>query len=128
MRAVRASRGAQDCTDSDDDERVIALNALMQMDAERAMPLLKKVMARRDKCSEILRRKAVFLIAQKRTDEAADILVDAARNDPDAEVREQAVQWLSRVPARSRSASSATSPPSRGTPRRARRRCSPSPT
>jgi HEAT repeat protein len=70
----------------------------MQMDAERAMPLLKRVMARRDKCSEHLRRRAVLLIAQKRTDEAADILVDAARNDPDGEVREQAVYWLSRVP------------------------------
>jgi HEAT repeat protein len=70
----------------------------MQIDAERAMPILKKQMARRDKCSEVLRRKAVFLIAQKRTDESADILVDAARNDPDGEVREQAVYWLSRVP------------------------------
>jgi HEAT repeat protein len=94
----RRSSQAQDCSDSDDDERVVALNALMQMDADRAMPLLKKVMARRDKCSELLRRRAVFLVAQKRTDEAADILVDAARNDPDQEVREQAVYWLSRVP------------------------------
>jgi HEAT repeat protein len=55
-------------------------------------------MARRDRCSEMLRRRAVFLVAQKRTDEAADILVEAARNDPDREVREQAVYWLSRVP------------------------------
>jgi HEAT repeat protein len=70
----------------------------MQMDADRAMPLLKKVMARRDRCSELLRRRAVFLVAQKRTDEAADILVEAARNDPDQEVREQSVYWLSRVP------------------------------
>jgi HEAT repeat protein len=98
VRDDRGARRAQDCPDSDDDERVIALNAVMQMDAERAMPLLKRVMARRDKCSEVLRRKAVFIISQKRTDEAADILVDAARNDPDSEVREQSVYWLSRVP------------------------------
>ena len=96
---ARASRrGSQECAEADDDERVIALNALMQMDAERAMPLLKKVMARRDKCSELLRRRAVFLVSQKRTDDAADILVDAARNDPDQEVREQAVYYLGRVP------------------------------
>jgi HEAT repeat protein len=54
-------------------------------------------MARRDKCSEVLRRKAVFLVSQKRTDDAADVLLEAARNDPDGEVREQAVFWLSQV-------------------------------
>lgn len=91
------SRSSSDCEDDEDDERVIALNALLQMDADRALPMLKKVMARRDKCAEVLRRKAVFLIAQKRSPESADLLIDAARNDPDAEVREQAVFWLSRV-------------------------------
>ena len=42
-----------------------ALNALLQMDADRALPILRRVLARRDTCSEILRRKAVFLVAQK---------------------------------------------------------------
>jgi TolA-binding protein len=85
------------CKSEDDDERVEALNALLQMGSDDALPILKKVLARRDQCSEILRRKAVFLVSQKRGDEAADILVDAAKNDPDAEVREQAVFWLSQV-------------------------------
>ena len=85
------------CRDADDDERVIALNALQQMDAERAMPLLRKVLARRDECSETLRRRAVFLVAQKKSPESAELLVSAARNDPNVEVREEAVQWLSRV-------------------------------
>jgi len=92
-----ARRSSDDCEEDDNDERVIALNALLQMDAERAMPMLKKVMARRDKCSEVLRRKAVFLIAQKHAPDAADLLIDAARNDPDSGVREQSVFWLSRV-------------------------------
>jgi HEAT repeat protein len=92
-------RAAADCPDGDDDDdsRIAALNALMQMDATRAMPILTNVLARRDKCSERLRRKAVFLVAQKQTAEAADILLAAAKNDPDAEVREQAVFWLSQV-------------------------------
>ncbi len=85
------------CRDADDDERVIALNALQQMDAERAMPMLRKVLARRDECSETLRRRAVFIVAQKKSPESAELLVNAARNDPNAEVREEAVQWLSRV-------------------------------
>jgi len=84
--------------DDDDDDRIAALNALMQMDADRAMPILTKVLERRDACSVELRRKAVFLVSQKRTPETADILLRIARNDPDEEVREQAVFWLSQVP------------------------------
>jgi HEAT repeat protein len=84
--------------EEDDDERVAALNALIQMDAERAMPILNKVLERRDACSAGLRRKAVFLVSQKHTPETADILLRVARNDPDQEVREQAVFWLSQVP------------------------------
>lgn len=80
--------------DDDDDERVAALNALLQMDADRALPILEKVLARRDRCSAVLRRKAVFLVSQKGDARAADILMGAVRNDPDAEVREQAVFWL----------------------------------
>ena len=85
------------CRDADDDERVIALNGLQQMDGERALPLLRKVLARRDECSETLRRRAVFLVAQKKSPEVADLLVNTARNDPDPAVREEAVLWMSRV-------------------------------
>jgi HEAT repeat protein len=81
----------------DDDTRIAALNALLQMDAERAMPILTSVLARRDRCSDALRRKAVFLVSQKPTRESANILLNAAQNDPDAEVRQQAVFWLSQV-------------------------------
>ncbi|HYU53087.1 MAG TPA: HEAT repeat domain-containing protein [Gemmatimonadaceae bacterium] len=86
------------CPDEDNDDRIAALNALMQMDAERAMPILKKVLARRDACSASLREKAVFLVSQKRTPETANILMDVARSDPDQDVREKAVFWLSQVP------------------------------
>jgi HEAT repeat protein len=67
------------------------------MNSDDALPLLKRVLERRDTCSELLRRKAVFLVAQKRSTEAADILMKAAESDPDAEVREQAVFWLGQV-------------------------------
>lgn len=84
-------------SDEDDDPRVAALNALLQMDAEAAVPILKQVLARRDPCSVTLRRKAVFILSQKRTEETEDILLGVARNDPDSEVREQGVFWLSQV-------------------------------
>ena len=80
-----------------DDERVAALNALLQMDAARAEPILDRVLARRDACSAPLRRKAVFLVAQKESSHAADVLLHVAQTDPDSRVREQAVFWLSQV-------------------------------
>jgi HEAT repeat protein len=88
------------CPSDDDgnDDRISALNALLQMDADRAMPILEKVLAKRDACSAGLRRKAVFLVSQKRTEATADILMRVAQSDPDEEVREQAVFWLSQVP------------------------------
>jgi hypothetical protein len=99
--ATRVGSSGRNCSpdaDEDSDDRIAALNALLQMDAERAMPILKQVLARRDACSVALRRKAVFLVSQKKTPETANILMTAARSDPDQEVREQAVFWLSQVP------------------------------
>jgi HEAT repeat protein len=82
----------------EDDVRVTALNALLQMNAEQAVPILRKVLEQRGEGSVELRRKAVFILSQKPTDETAAIMLDVVRNDPDAEVRAQAVFWLSQVP------------------------------
>src|SRR4029079_11777855 len=55
-----SSRSSSSCPngDDEDDERVAALNALLQMDADRAMPILTKVLERRDECSAALRPQA----------------------------------------------------------------------
>ncbi len=90
----RAERMAGTCPREDEDERLMVLDALLSMDSERALPTLKTVLARRDECSAVLRRKAVFLVSRKGSAETEDILVDVLRNDPDKEVREQAVFWL----------------------------------
>lgn len=87
-------RGRSECSDDDDDDKMAALNALLQMDEDRALPILKKVMARRDEASICLRRKAVFLISQHSGDDAESMLLAAVRQDPDGEVRQQAVFWL----------------------------------
>lgn len=99
-RSNSATAPADGCPreDDDDDVRINALNALLQMDADRAMPILTQVLERRDACSVALRRKAVFLVSQKRTPQTADLLLKIARSDPDSEVRQQAVFWLSQVP------------------------------
>jgi HEAT repeat protein len=81
----------------DMETKVEVLNSFLQMNSEQAVPLLKQILARRDDCSVELRRKAVFLVSQKRGPEVEAILLSAARNDPDKEVREQGVFWLSQV-------------------------------
>jgi len=89
--------GDDRCSGDDDDTKLAALNALMQMDDARARPILRRVLARKDAGSVCLRRKAVFLIAQESAEGTEDILLETARTDPDPEVREQAVFWLSQV-------------------------------
>lgn len=85
------------CDNDEDDIQIAALNALQQMDDERARPILKKVLARRDAASVCLRRKALFIIAQEDMSGTEDILLETVRTDPDHEVREQSVFWLSQV-------------------------------
>jgi HEAT repeat protein len=96
--ATIAQQAAGPCNE-DQDVRAAALSALMNMNADQAVPILQEVLRSRDACSVELRRQAVFLVAQQLNDESVDILLDLAhRNpDPDAEVREQAVFWLHEV-------------------------------
>lgn len=99
---MRGGRGGNDdipagCENVVDDERIEALNALMQMNSEQALPVLRRVLERRDRCSEILRRKAVFIVSQRRNNDAAEILLWVVRNDPDRATRSEAVFWLSQT-------------------------------
>jgi HEAT repeat protein len=91
----RAQEGT--CPEDEDDVRVMALNALLNMDADRAVPILQRVLERRDECSVELRRKAVWLLSEQDSRAATRTLLDVVRNDPDREVQEQAVFWLSQV-------------------------------
>lgn len=88
------------CTGEDYDVRAMALSALINMDADRAMPILREVLRNRDDCPE-LRKQAVFLISQHGGPEVVDLMLDLAHRDPDPdpEVRGQAVFWLSQVDA-----------------------------
>ena len=93
--ATRCSTG--DDKDDESDVRAAALNALLQMDTERALPIIKKVLARRDACSLSLRRKAVFLLSQKPTSETESLLLDVMQRDPSHGVREEAVFWMGQL-------------------------------
>lgn len=96
--AFIAQEAAGPCGE-EEEVRLAALSALLNMNAERAVPILQEVLRSRDECSVELRTRAVFLIAQNPTAESVDILLDLAHRipDPDPEVRAQAVFWLSQV-------------------------------
>jgi HEAT repeat protein len=96
---ARAAAQQRPCVrdDQDTEIRAAAMNALLQMDAEGAVPIIKQVLQKRDECSISLREKAVFLLSQKRTSETETILLDVLNNDPSSTVREQAVFWMGQV-------------------------------
>jgi HEAT repeat protein len=94
---IDQATGDDQCEDDEEDMKIAAINALIHMDSEKARPILRRVLARRDAASVCLRRKAVFLISQGGDEGAEDILLASARTDPDPEVRGQAVFWLSQV-------------------------------
>ena len=90
-------RDSQCPVSEEEDVRIAALSALLNVDSDRTLPVLRDVMARRDACSAPLRRRALLLIARSRDPEAASFLVDVAQNDPDVDVRRSAVMMLGGV-------------------------------
>ena len=94
---TRAAAQPCDRDDEDNDIRAAAMNALLQMDAESAVPIIKQVLQKRDECSVALREKAVFLLSQKRSAETETLLLDVLNNDPSRSVREKAVFWMGQV-------------------------------
>lgn len=92
---------AHACAGEGDEIRMAALNALLQMNSERAIPILKRVLQERDEdndCVIEMRSRAVFLLAQHLDEDNVDVLLDVVQNDPNPKVRGQAVFWLSQVP------------------------------
>ena len=93
-----ARRAGSSCDQEDLMVRVEALNALTQMDAAAAMPILRRVLERRDECLGELRRRAVFMLARRGDADATTLLISTARNDPNATVRSEAIGFLGRMP------------------------------
>jgi HEAT repeat protein len=93
---TRAASGSdRGCADME--MQIAALDALQQMDSERVMPLLRKVLARREACSTPLRKNALFILAQKSGTDRESLLLSIAKGDPSADVRSDAVFHLSQA-------------------------------
>lgn len=96
--AKAATQNGDSCDKEDLAVRIEALSALSQMDPAATMPIIKRVLARRDECSASLRRRALVLVGRRADESSADMLIDAAKNDPDESVRSDAIQWLAKMP------------------------------
>jgi outer membrane protein assembly factor BamD (BamD/ComL family) len=72
---------------SDEETRLIAINALMNSDPEKAVPLLDKII--HGNYSPKLKEKALFVLSQSNSDKAQQILMSIAKanNDPDLQKR-----------------------------------------
>ncbi len=78
----------------EDDVRMAALSALAGMDPDRTLPILQSVLQRRDPESVRLRQQALTLLSMHDADEAEQLMLRAAREDPDATVRGKAMIYL----------------------------------
>jgi HEAT repeat protein len=93
LRQQKGCGGSQ----ADEETRMAALDGLLAMNSEDAIPILKDVLKQRDPCRVDARKKALFLISQKRGNDVAATLLDVARSDPSTDVRGEAIFWLSQT-------------------------------
>jgi HEAT repeat protein len=68
------------------------------MDGESVLPILRRVLARRDECSTELRRRALFFLSRRADADAAATFVSVAKQDPAEKVRAEAIAYLARMP------------------------------
>jgi HEAT repeat protein len=93
-----ANRGAASCDREDMQVRETALSALVQNDPDGSLPVLRRILGRRDECSIPLRRRAVYLLGKDADASRVDEVLEIAKNDPSREVRSDAISRLAQIP------------------------------
>lgn len=84
-------------TEIDIEEKMAALQALVNMRSDKALPLLEKLLSDTSPENAELREKSLFLISQHGSVESVEILMRVAKSDPDPDVRKNALFWLSQT-------------------------------
>jgi HEAT repeat protein len=78
--------------ESDDDLKLMAINALLNSDADQAMPLLEKLLA--GTASPKLKSRALFVLAQSGSPRAAEVLKGIAKGNSTPELQNRAIDYL----------------------------------
>jgi hypothetical protein len=76
----------------DEETKLIALNALMNSDPDRAVPVLEKVI--HSNCSPKMKDKALFMLAQSDSQKAQQVLLSLARADNDPDLQSRAIRYI----------------------------------
>jgi tetratricopeptide (TPR) repeat protein len=92
---VRQASGQRVSPDaeSDDDLKLLAINGLMSNDAERALPLLQKVLAD-PKASPRIKERALFVVANSHDQRAREVLTQIAKGGGNPDMQLKAVEYL----------------------------------
>lgn len=78
--------------ESDDDLKLMAINALVNADSEQAIPMLEKLLE--GTASPKLKSRALFVLAQSSSPRARDLLKGIARGNSTPELQSRAVDYL----------------------------------
>jgi len=76
--------------------RTAALQALMQMDPEKAMPMLEKIIRDDSSANQSLRHNALFIMCRQDDQMAEDLLIDLLKTEEDPEFIANVIMCLSR--------------------------------
>ena len=80
------------------DTRLAALSALVMMDEDKALPILKKILANRSEKNVEMRRRTVALMMAIDDERVGPIILDVVRNDPDPDTRGTAALLVGQLP------------------------------
>lgn len=81
-----------DTAPADEELADIAVQALMNAPPERALPVLKRVLA--SQRSIKVKKRALFVLSQLETDEAMKVVLDTAKTSREPELRREAINML----------------------------------
>lgn len=88
-----SGQGVSPESQTDEDLKLFAISALSNSEPERAIPLLEKLL-NDGKNSPNLKKKALFVLAQSRSDKARDIVAQYAKNGSNPDLQLSAVEFL----------------------------------
>jgi HEAT repeat protein len=91
MRPAGGQAGAS-VADSDENLKLLAINGLMNMDPERAVPLLQQVLTGTQ--SMKIKERALFVLSQSGSDRAQDLMSRIARGEVQPDLQVKAIQNL----------------------------------
>lgn len=93
--AARSVRELSDDEQQREETRIQALHALLEMDPDRALPVLGDILRGKRPATPSFRRNAAFLLCRTEDPRAEDLLIELAQGETDADLLSEVVICLS---------------------------------